>query len=134
MKWDRSPFSLDIRTFWYIFSKNANRFYIFFTDWSVGGLLFWIFVKLYWNIRIKQTSVLFCKYLRNGSSAIQEILCGGELLSSELRFQISWRFELWLRRYLQNITGICLIINFQCIFHISQLTHLWSLKKCRKAE
>ena len=73
MKWERCPFSLDIRTFWYIVSKNSNGFHIFFTDWCVGGLSFWIFVKIHWNLRIKQTSVLFCKYLHNESSDLHEI-------------------------------------------------------------
>ena len=49
MKWDRSHFSVDIWTFWYIVSKNFNRFHIFFTDWWVGGLLFWIFKKIHWQ-------------------------------------------------------------------------------------
>ena len=41
--------------------------------------------------RIKQTSVLFCKYLTNESSDPHEILCGCHLPSCELYFQISWR-------------------------------------------
>ena len=40
MKWDRSLFSPDIRTFRYIISKHSNRFYIIFTDWCVGGHVF----------------------------------------------------------------------------------------------
>ena len=91
MKWDRSPFSPDIRTFWYIVSKNSNRFYIIFTDLCVGGLVFWIFVKIHWILRIKQTSVLFCNYLHNESSDLHEILCGSQLLTSEPKSQISWR-------------------------------------------
>ena len=31
-------------------------------------------------------SILFCKYLRKGSSDLYEILCGGQLLSCELKF------------------------------------------------
>ena len=84
MKWDRSPFSPDIRTFWYIVSKNSNRFYIIFTDLCVGGLVFWIFVKIHWILRIQQTSVLFCKYLRDKSSDLHEIFCGRHLVSCEL--------------------------------------------------
>ena len=30
--------------------------------------------------------------------------------------KISWRSELFLRRYLQNNTDVCLILNIQCIF------------------
>ena len=33
--------------------------------------------------------VLFCKYLRNESLDLHEILYGGELLSFELKFEIS---------------------------------------------
>ena len=91
MKWDRSPFSPDIRTFWYIVSKNSNRFYIIFTDGCVRGLVFWIFVKIHWILRIKQTSVLFCNYLHNESSDLHEILCGSQLLTFEPKSQISWR-------------------------------------------
>ena len=32
--------------------------------------------------------------------------------------KISWRSKLSLRRYLQNNTGVCLILNFQFILHI----------------
>ena len=35
--------------------------------------------------------VLFCKYLRNESSDLYEILCGGQFLSCELKFEISLR-------------------------------------------
>ena len=47
--------------------------------------------KMHWKLRIKQTPVLFCKYLRNESLDLHEILCGGQILSCELKFQISWR-------------------------------------------
>ena len=42
--------------------------------------------------RIKQTPVLFCKYLPNESLDLHEILLGGQLLSCRLLFQISLRF------------------------------------------
>ena len=42
--------------------------------------------KIHRKSRIKQTSVLFCKYLANESSDLHEILCGGQLLSCELKF------------------------------------------------
>ena len=127
---------------------------------------------------------MFCKYLRNGSSDLYEILCGGQLLSCELRFQIlwrsvhkwahtsckrarvfypecarlwlaranlstnfheisnlssqnsnwpphkiSWRSELLLRRYWQNNSGVCLILNFQCILHIFTNLSLQNLQR-----
>ena len=43
------------------------------------------------KIKVFLKSILFCKYLRNGSLDLYEILCGGQLLSCELRFQILWR-------------------------------------------
>ena len=39
MRWDRCPFSHYIWTFWYIVSKNSNRFHTIFTDWCIGGVL-----------------------------------------------------------------------------------------------
>ena len=44
-------------------------------------------------------------------------------------YKISWRSELSLRRYLQNNTGVCLILNFQSILNISKVEHksLWSV-------
>ena len=43
------------------------------------------------KIKIFRKSILFCKYLRNGSSDLYKILCGGQLLSCELTCQILWR-------------------------------------------
>ena len=42
------------------------------------------------KIKVFRKSILFCKYLRNGSSDLYEILCGGQFLSCKLKFQISW--------------------------------------------
>ena len=44
--------------------------------------------RMHWKLRIKKTPVLFCKYLRNESSNLHEIVCGGQSLSCELKFQI----------------------------------------------
>ena len=46
---------------------------------------------IHWKLRIKQKPELFCKYLRNGSSDLHENLYGGQILSWELKFKISWR-------------------------------------------
>ena len=46
--------------------------------------------KMHWKLRIKPTPVLFCKYLRNQSWDLYEVLCGGQL-SCKLEFLISWR-------------------------------------------
>ena len=43
------------------------------------------------KIKVFIKSISFCKYLRNGSSDLYEILCGGQILSCELKFEISWR-------------------------------------------
>ena len=39
---------------------------------------------------------------------LYKTFCGSSLVSYELKFQISWRSELWLRRYLQNNNDVCL--------------------------
>ena len=43
--------------------------------------------KIHRKSRIRQTTVLFCKYLANESSDLHEILCGGQLLSCDLKFK-----------------------------------------------
>ena len=40
------------------------------------------------KIKVFGESILFCKYLRNESSDLHEILYGGQLLSCELMFWI----------------------------------------------
>ena len=49
------------------------------------GVLLGKYEKYVENQRLK-IPVLFCKYLRNKSSDLHEILCGGQLLSCELKF------------------------------------------------
>ena len=41
------------------------------------------------KIEVFRKLILFCKYLRTGSSYLYEILCGGQFLSCELECQIS---------------------------------------------
>ena len=43
------------------------------------------------KIKVFRKLILFCKYLRNESSDLYEILCGGPFLSCEFKFQISLR-------------------------------------------
>ena len=43
------------------------------------------------KIKVFRKSILFCKYLRNDSSDLYEILCGSQSLSCKLKFQISLR-------------------------------------------
>ena len=103
------------------------------------------------KIKVFIKSILFCKYLRNGSSDLNEILCGGQLLSCELKVQVSWRSglkcactsykredsnwspckilwksELPLRRYLQNNvdflnTLIFIVFSIFSQFHTSKV-------------
>ena len=49
MKWYRSPFSPDIRTFWYICSKNFNRF-IYFTQIGVLEGFYFEYLRKYIEI------------------------------------------------------------------------------------
>ena len=51
----------------------------------------WIFVKIYWILRIKHMSVSFCEYICKESLDIHETLCGGQLHSCEFKFRILWR-------------------------------------------
>ena len=56
--------------------------------------MFYLILNRLWNVEIdllhkRQYLVLFCKYLRNKSSDLYEILCSGQLLSCELMFEIS---------------------------------------------
>ena len=41
-------------------------------------------------------------------------------------YKILWRSELSLVRYSKNNTGLCLLLNFQCILHIFTVLHLQS--------
>ena len=43
------------------------------------------------KIKVFRKLILFCKYLRNESSDLYEILCGGPFISCESKFQISLR-------------------------------------------
>ena len=46
--------------------------------------------KIHRKLRVELMSVLFCKYLRNQSSDLYEILHGGQSLSWKLTFKTSW--------------------------------------------
>ena len=43
------------------------------------------------KINVFEKSILFCKYLHNGSSDPSEILYGGQLISCELKYKILGR-------------------------------------------
>ena len=53
------------------------------------GALFGKNEKMPQKLMIKQTQVLFRKYIRNESMDLHEILCGVQLLSCEPKFEIS---------------------------------------------
>ena len=59
--------------------------------WRFWRLILVKICRIHWKLTIKQTPELFCKYLRNESSDLHEILYGGQILSWELKFKISWR-------------------------------------------
>ena len=86
--WQNCPY---ICTSWTCVSKKSKQFHVFIKfGWNFDAQILKIY-KIHWKLRSKQTPVLFCKYLRMESSDLHEILCGGQLLTFELKFQISWR-------------------------------------------
>ena len=118
---------------WYWHKKMSKiwNFFQFFKElWCSNCKI----CKMHWKLRIQQTPVLFRKYL-----ACLQLLCAHLCtdlhkiwnLSSQDSIwpphKYSWRCELSLRRYLQNNTGDCLILNFQCILHIFTI---WASKIC----
>ena len=54
---------------------------------SPAGAWLWAELGNTLKINVFEKSILFCKYL--GSSDLYGILCGGQLLSCELKFQVS---------------------------------------------
>ena len=44
------------------------------------------------KLRNDQTPALLCNYFPNESSGLHEILCSGQFLPCELKFEMSWRF------------------------------------------
>ena len=68
-------------------SQKTKKFIIiqqFSISEGFGDALLRIYEKYIENKRLK-IPVLFCKYLCNKSSDLYEILCGGQLLSCELK-------------------------------------------------
>ena len=65
-----------------------------------------------WKIKVFRKPILFCKYLRNGSSDLYEILCGGEIM---------------LTLTLCGVGGVCKETNTDKVFYTlnsCQLTRL----------
>ena len=81
-------FILGLVTFWNCASKKSKKFYVVFQFGGNFDAQILKIYKIHWILRTKQTSVLFCQYLRNKRSDLHKILCGSQLLSCELKFQI----------------------------------------------
>ena len=71
--WERCTFSNGILTFWNCASQNSKEFHVFFQFGGNFDAQIMKIFKIHWKLRIKQTSVLFCKYLCNKSSDLYEI-------------------------------------------------------------
>ena len=85
-----SFYSLDWSILIYSFQKILSPFSNFplfktFEVWNCENMENTLKIKVF----IK--SISFCKYLRNESSDLYEILCGIQILSCELKFQILWK-------------------------------------------
>ena len=99
LKTEKISLSLKTKLF---FQPQHREFLIFSCQkihWSFSNYSYWKTFEVHkcesmenaLKIKVFIKSILFCKYLRNGSLDLYEILCGGQLLSCELRFQILWR-------------------------------------------
>ena len=99
LKTEKISLSLKAKLF---FSTTTNKVFDFWfkkISWSFSNYSSWKIFKVHKcesmenALKIKgfRKSILFCQYLWNGSSDLYEILCGGQLLSCELKFQILWR-------------------------------------------
>ena len=105
-----------------------------------------IFMKFYMVFNYDLLNLSFKFYADRGINARAQVVIARTHILSRLRafmnlarvfvhlssqhsdwppYKISWRSELSLRRYLQNNTGVCLILNFQCILHIFMI---WASK------
>ena len=89
--WKRCSFSFDVWIFWNCAFDSSKKFHIVLKYWWNFDAQIFRICKKHRKSRSKQMSVLLCQYHHNESSDFHEILCGGQLLSSELKFQISWK-------------------------------------------
>ena len=81
----------EILSFWNCASKNSKEGSVFFKFGRNFDAQILKIHKMHRKIRIEQMPLSFWKYLRNENSDLHEILCCGQFLSCELKFQISWR-------------------------------------------
>ena len=77
------------------------------------------------KIKVFRKSILFCKYHRNGNSDLYEILCGGNLVSFELKFQISWKSVRKCARTCRKHAHL----RYNVHAHIYNFTFQWAKKK-----
>ena len=78
--------SIMISSFQIISRPSSN-----YQPWMTFEVRNWKYMENTLKIKVFRRSILFCKYLRNEILDLHEILYGGQLLSCELMFQISWR-------------------------------------------
>ena len=79
-------------------------------------------------IATKRARSCLCLVCAHVCTNLYEKSFDNSLLSCEYKSQISLRSELSLRRYSQNNTVNCLILNFQCIMHFFTVLPLKSLQ------
>ena len=65
-------FANEILTFWNYAFENSKEFYVFFKFGENIDAQTLKISKIHWKLRIKQTSVLFCKYLCNEKSNLYQ--------------------------------------------------------------
>ena len=70
-------------------------------------MLFSAHISTFWD-RHSRARAQKCVMPARVCKDLYEIFYGSSLVSYKLKFQISWRSELWLRRYLQNNNDVCL--------------------------
>ena len=99
LKTEKISLSLKTKLF---FQPQHREFLIFSCQkihWSFSNYSYWKTFEAHkcesmenaLKIKVFRKSILFCIYLRNGSSDLYEILSGSQLLSCEVKFQISRR-------------------------------------------
>ena len=89
------------------------------------------FQKVPWNV---SRSTVWVTIVFETSKLPMVAVCDSPLIFGWFFFAESVIKCAKVLQFVYVATNICLIINFQCIFHISQLMHLWSLQRWIIAE
>ena len=85
----RSSIFTESIAFWYRISKKCHNHSVIIHIWGLCRCKTVKICKIHWNSRSKQRPLLFCKYLCNKNSDLNEILYGDQLLSCDFMCQIS---------------------------------------------